>query len=360
MNDWIPEAPPAWIDEQPTTPTIALPELPKIPKNGWMNWAEVGKFFGAVRMDWQGWIPRGHVTLITGPQAVGKSFLMDALMAVYSGGVKTWPDGTPAEIIPGEVLFVETEQLRGAHYERLKAMNANLLRIKHHSTDPMAVAQLPKDLKQFDELLMFLEAKAMFLDSLSGGHGMDENSAEMRGLLQALSALAAKRDIPIMASHHLRKKSHLEADRPALDRVRGSSTITQFCRSVIALWRPDGTTDGPVRVESIKSSFSKPPVPFGFTIGDNAALAFGHAPTEEKNETVTDRVADFLLSTLEDGARPAAGIFEEARLAGYSEVSVKRAKAMLDIVSVRENNRWMWSLPVKGHQTITREEYPIS
>ena len=84
----------------------------------------------------------------------------------------------------------------------------------------------------------------------------------------------------------------------ALDRVRGSTTITQFCRSVIALYRlEDGDQTSPVRVESIKSTFCAPPDPFGFTV-TNRGLIFGEAPEAVRPVTQQDKAADVLLTLL--------------------------------------------------------------
>lgn len=308
-----------------------------------LTWAQVAKVFGSVTWAWPRWVPRGHLTLIVGPQGTGKSFLAARLIGCLTGDLEEWPDGAPVEG-GGPVLLVETEQMRGDYADRMRALGVDLHHVFHPSEDVYDVLSLPRDLERLRLRAEFVNATAIVIDSLSGGNSMDENSAEMRHVLAGLAGLAARLAIPVIAVHHLRKRSQFEPDRPDLDRVRGSSTITQFARSVLALWRPEGGPDGPVRVEPLKCTFCKPPEALGFEItGDG--LVFGEAPEEARQETERERAADFLLAMLEDGPRAAAALREEAELAGYSWSTVRRAKDALRIVSVRRDGRWLWSLP---------------
>jgi len=325
-------------------------DLPQPPPSGWQTLAQVRKYFGSVRWLWPSWIPQGHLTLVVGPQGVGKSYFAAHLLAVISGAFQEWPDGAPCESVKREILLAETEEMRGVYAERMAAMGADLVRVKLPFEDPTAIPSLPQDLGKLTELADFLGAGAVVVDSLSGGHALDENGAEMRRILQGLGSMAATVGVPVIVVHHLRKKSTLEADKPTLDRVRGSSTISQFCRSVLALWRPDGGVDGPIRVESLKSSFCKPPEPFGFEIGEDGRLEFQDAPEEERAETERERAANFLLTMLQDGPMAAAKIYEDGRLAGYNERTLRRAKRDLVIATANRNGRWYWSLPHKGEE----------
>ena len=328
------------------------PEPPPMP----LTWAEIAQVFGRVQWAWPQWVPRGHVTLLTGPQGVGKSFLAAHLIACFTGGQETWPDGVPVSgDCVGNVLLLETEQMRGAYAERMTAAGAKLGMVYHLDCDPFSVVRLPRDMGVVLEQARLVNARVVLLDSLSGGNDLDENSSEMRQLLRGLAALAAQLDVPVLGVHHLRKRSQLEPDKPNLDRVRGSSAITQFSRSVLALWRPNGGADGPVRVEPLKSSFCKPPEPFGFEITEDGRLRFGEAPEEERPETERERAEAFLRQMLRDGPVAAAKLYEDGRLAGYNERTLRRAKESLGVVTVNRNGKWYWSLPFEEEG----EDYPV-
>lgn len=336
------------LTEPPGLPTGPDDGPQQPPPGRWQTLAQVGKYFGNVTWLWPSWIPRGHLTLVAGPQGTGKSYFAAHLMAVLIGAFSEWPDGAPCEEARRHVLLVETEEMRQSYWERMGAMGANTNRVYLPGEDPTEIPILPRDLRRIAELAMFTDAGLIVVDSLSGGHTLDENSSEMRRLLQGLSGLAVKLGVPILVVHHLRKKSALEPDKPTLDRVRGSSTISQFCRSVLACWRPSGGPDGPVRVEPLKCSFCKPPQPFGFEITDAGLLRFTDAPEEDRPGSERERAEAFLLELLRDGPLAAAKVYEDGRLAGYNERTLRRAKDSLAVQTVNRNGKWYWSLPYKG------------
>jgi len=306
---------------------------------------QIRQFYGDIRWCWHGWLPIGHVSLIAGPQSVGKSYLAARLMASIAG-CADWPDGTPCTDARHAIL-VETEGMRGAFAERLEAMG-----VQPHWVilpgDELYTADLVRDAARIEALARQEGAGAIFVDSLSGGHSMKEDGAEMRRLLTRYSAMAAGLQIPVVLVHHCRKRSELEPVNVTLDRVRGSTTITQFCRSVLALWRlDDGDPLGAVRVECIKANFCKPPEPLGFTIGDGG-LEFGEAPEQERIETQLDKACDLLRALLATGPIPSTDLQDEADGAGISWDTMKRAKDRLHIVARRDGKerKWSWGLPV--------------
>ena len=75
------------------------------------------------------------------------------------------------------------------------------------------------------------------------------------------------------------------------------------------------------------------------------------AETEPENDeelSALDDAVQFLSSELRDGPKPAKAIFREARDAGHSERTIKRAKSELRAESIKEKSAWVWSLPLKG------------
>jgi len=317
----------------------------------WSSADEVADFFGKVAWAWPGWVPAGHLTLLVGPQGAGKSYLAARLVGTLAGDLPTWPDGQPFEGEAGPVVICETEELRGVFVERLDRMGVN----RAGYLFAFGLTHTPDLLKEdtvLEKLAQEQGARAIVVDSLSGAHRLDENKPKVRELLQRLAGMAARLRVPIVLVHHLRKKNLLEPVAVSLDRIRGSSTIPQFCRSVLAAYRlKEADPTAPVRLEAIKSTFCAPPKPLGFTIGDGG-LEFGEAPELEKPESQLDRAIEFLQALLETGPVPWQEIDEERQGAGISEPTLDRAKAKLKIVARREgqkgvkgSGRWVWALP---------------
>jgi len=308
-------------------------------------------YFGDVTWAWPSWIPVGHLSMLCGPQGVGKSWLAARLIATLTGCIETWPDGTPFTGLPpdgnpAKVLLVETEEMRGVYAERLETMGVDPHWVIFGPGDPTHVPDLVREADAIEQLAKQEGTGAIVVDSLSGGHGMKEDGAEMRGLLKRYTGMAARLGIPIILVHHARKKGELEPPQMTLDRVRGSTTITQFCRSVIGLYRLNGGIEDPVRLEIVKATFTAPPEPLGFTIGDNG-LTFGDAPEPERTETQLDKAVDMLRALLVTGPVSSTVLQDEADGAGISWDTMKRAKDRLHIVAKRDGKerKWSWGLP---------------
>lgn len=327
---------------------------------------EIRAYFGDVQWAWPGWIPVGHLTLIAGAQGEGKSYLAARLAASVTGCTEEWPDGLhfgelegwAAERLPGRVLLVETEEMRGVYAERWERMGVKAPWVIFGPGDETHLPDLLGEAEEIERLAHEEAVEAIIVDSLSGGHGLKETGAEMRQLLKRYSAMAGRLNIPVIVVHHVRKKRELESTQVTLDRVRGSTTITQFCRSVIALHRlEDGDQTSPVRVESIKSTFCAPPEPFGFTVTDRG-LVFGEAPEAIRPVTQQDKAADLLLTLLKSGPVASSKLYEEAEGAGISKRTLKIAKKNLGVVANRQggaSGHWEWALPAR----LGDEEIPV-
>jgi hypothetical protein len=315
--------------------------------NSAVTLGEVRRFFGSVTWEWPGYIPRGHVTLIAGESGLGKSWLMAYLIAAHLG-LKPWPDGTPGGS-GGKVLLLETEQLRGVYAERLGKLgvpdDAVILLPPPEGSDVQREVYVPDILADIGRIEAFAKEHGVSLiavDSLSGGHSLDENSSEVRAVLAALSRLAASLGVAVIVVHHARKKGALESPRMTLDRVRGSSAISQFARSVFGLWKPVPDREA-VRVDCLKSNFAKPFAPLGFEVSDDG-VAFVEPPEEPREPTAVDKAAEFLRVQLRKGPQKFSDLLERAEAEGISKNSLYRAKEALSVVSVDGK----WGLPSQG------------
>jgi len=83
---------------------------PHIPANGnghhSTSWANLHESIGPVEYDWQGWLPKGLLTILVSKSGDGKSLLALRLCGCYLLGLD-WPDGTEFVGETGSVLWVE-------------------------------------------------------------------------------------------------------------------------------------------------------------------------------------------------------------------------------------------------------------
>ena len=318
----------------------ALVEIEQKPITS-LNMTEMGRYFGVVRWVWKDWIPRGHLTILAGDSGVGKSHLAASLIAALTGAAP-FPDGSQVTE-PGKVCLVETEEFRGPYVERLLArgVKANDICFPVLNGDPTYLLDLVTELPLIAAVAESNTCKAIVVDSLSAGHALDENSADMRGLLKGLAKLAVALDVPMVLVHHVRKRASYETDRITLDRIRGSSTIIQFCRTVCGLWKPDPQT-ATVRVECLKSSFAYPPSAFGYSVIDNVAH-FQPAPEVPRSETTIDKAAELLRVALRTSPQRYATLLEQAESQGISKNSLYKARERLGILV----KNGLWSLPAR-------------
>ena len=306
---------------------------------------EMKEFYGSVEWSWKQWIPKGMLTMFAGPQASGKSFLMTSLIAVFTGVEPRWPDGRLYTGDTGPVILAETEGMRAEYIERLHdaEIPPDLVRFPIPPDEHITYAtDLAVDLTGMVELAENIGAVAIIVDSLSGGHKLSEKSDEMRLLLQPLSQAAGVLQIPIILVHHPRKTSPSEAPRVTLDRVRGSSTITQFCRSVIGIYRLVDDLTAPVRMEVIKANLTAPPDSLGFVI-TGAGLEFTDAPKTEKTFTRIDEAMEFLVEQLADGPKKYTTLLKAAEPFGIVKGPLYKARERLGVIA---DTKVGWQLPI--------------
>ena len=166
------------------------------------------------------------------------------------------------------------------------------------------------------------------------------------GTVMWFSQLARDTGKPVLILHHLRKRGLLDSgEGVSLDRVRDSSTIVQPARVVWALDTPNPNAD-PRRLSVIKSNLARFPDPIGFTFGDDG-LTFGQAPEMPKPETQEARAKDLLRALLADGPMETTQLEQEAKGAGVSMETMRRAKDDLAIKPRRDGKtgKWSWALP---------------
>ncbi|MCQ3971911.1 MAG: hypothetical protein DPW09_00530 [Anaerolineae bacterium] len=312
------------------------------------TWATLAAELAPIQWDWPNWLAKGFQTIVAGVTGEGKSNLILHIALCYLTGVN-WPDGTPFNNEPGEILWCETESAQALNLERARAWGLPVDRIRTPLNNPLDNVSLdnPEHQASIRAVANNPKVKLVILDSLSAGTRKDAKSSnQMLQVMGFVAELARDTNKPVLTTHHLRKKGMLDTDVVNLDRLRDSSAIAQLARIIWAIDSPDPEYPDKKRLYVIKSNLSKFPNPIGFEITETG-LKFGNAPELPRKETQLDRAMDLLKTLLAKEPQKYWVVEEEARSAAISVDTMRRAKEKLGVNAVKVGNSWVWSLPVR-------------
>jgi putative DNA primase/helicase len=213
--------------------------------------------------------------------------------------------------------------------------------------------------------------RLLILDPIvSAVAGDSHKGAEVRRSLQPVVALAQRLGCAVVGVTHFSKGT---AGRDPAERITGSIAFAALARLVLVAAKVQ-TDEGeePRRVlVRAKSNIGPDDGGFAYSLdrvevapeiegqrvvwlealqgSARDVLAEAEAnPEGDEEASALDEAVQFLRSELRDGPKPAKAIFREARDAGHSERTIKRAKAELQAESIKEKSGWVWALPVKG------------
>ncbi len=252
-----------------------------------LTWADLGPRYSRVVWLYEGYIAQGFATMIAGPPGMGKSFLTMAWCKILMYG-GTWPDGTvfTQPIEDAMILWVETEGGEPLNIPRAEKMGIDLSRIStiHTSaTEGNGVDLLAKDdLDRITSVASHKKVVAIVIDSLSGGHNTNENETGAGKVVQKVSQLAAKHNIPLLLTHHVNKKG-FGTDAPSMEHVRGSGSQLQYVRIAVQLDCPDPRQPDAKRITCIKNNLTRIPEPLGFEMSE-AGPVWCDAPRSQQRE----------------------------------------------------------------------------
>ena len=228
---------------------------------------EYGEFLSAIDWLWFNWIPVGFLTLLVGDPGSGKSMVaLDWVRTVttgacWAGCTKGCPDND-RRCKPRDVVWVEAEAGQKILYDRMLSLNIPLdkIYIPPFGGDLMGQPDLSLDehREQLIELVKAKKPKLVIVDSLGGINTAGENRVEdVRPLMLFLAQqIARDEDTSLVLIHHLRKGTG-EDIAMAMHRVRGSTAITAFSRSIVAMER----NQSGALIQVIKSNLGRIPKP---------------------------------------------------------------------------------------------------
>jgi putative DNA primase/helicase len=334
-----------------------------------------------VRWLWEGRIPQGKLSLLSGDPGLGKSFLTLDLTAHVTCGL-SWPDGAPGPEAGGVILFSAEDDVTDTIRPRLDAAGADVSRViavngvdwagSESQVSGTRSVDFARDLPMLRHLATENPGvRLIIVDPISAYCGKTDshNNAEVRAMLAPLAEMAAELGIAVVAVTHLAKGS----GGKALYRSMGSLAFAAAARAV---WYVTKDRDDPARRLFLPAKMNLCRDPSGLAyriVGDGICepridweqdpvpLTADDALAAETEAAIdsTDReqVVDWLKEVLDAGPLPARDVQAQARECGFSSATLRRAKKDVGVLVTREGygkeGKWRWKLPaaIDAHQT---------
>ena len=321
---------------------------------------------------WPGRIPSGKVTLLFGDPGQGKSLVTLDIAARVSRGLP-WPDAPGVPTTPGGVVLLSAEDdLADTIRPRLDAAGADCQRInilkaardddgdeKHFNLSCNVPALEYTIRKTPDCRLVIIDPISAYIA------GTDSHkNAEVRSLLAPLSDLASRHGVAIVAVTHM----HKGGGGRSLYRAMGSLAFIAAARAgwlIIAdaqnakrrLFLPSKAN---LTEEPTGLAYSIQTVPLGDlgpqacvvwesgSVTQTADAALAAAALDPEQQTAVDSAADWLREALAGGPVKAVDLKQEAKDAGVSWGTIKRAQeaagAKAEKRGFGKEGAWYWLL----------------
>ena len=330
---------------------------------------------------WQDWLAAGKFHLLAGAPGTGKTTLALNLAALISCGAP-WPDGSPST--PANVLIWSGEDspedtllprllAHGADPHRIYFIDTVIEQKRVRAFDP--ACDLPK---LYEEALELGDVRFILIDPIVNVVlGDSHKNCEVRRALQPLVALSDRLGAAVLGISHFSKGT---MGRDPLERITGSLAFGALARIVWVAGKiidPNGTSQrllvraksnhgpdgGGYRYQIEQTTLENHPgidashVVWGDPVEGSAGALLTDPMNQgclEESSKVTEAMA-FLKEVLAKGPVSKKEIDAQAKVLGFKEMTLRRAKVALGVIVVHEGygkgSAWQWSLPSKVFTT---------
>lgn len=314
---------------------------------------------------WHPYIALGKLTIIEGDPGIGKSWFTCALASAVSRGINIPGVG---QFAAGVVLMLSAEDgLADTLRPRLDAVGADCLRV-HALAEPLTLdapglAKLEAMIIELKPLLIIIDPYFAFTGAKVDIH----RANECRAISAPLAAIAERQNCAIVAVRHLSKA---RGGGHALNAGIGSIDLSAAVRSVLLV---GADPDDPSRRAIVQTKNNLAPIgeAVGYKLEGGQFLWTGRStltagrilavPSDEEERGAFTEAKDFLLRALSQGARDSKDLKEEARQAGISERTLRRAKEELGVKAEKtgtpgsSHQKWAWRLLAEEGQPVDEE-----
>lgn len=319
---------------------------------------------------WLYWLACGKVHLLAGAPGQGKTTIALSLAATVTSGGR-WPDGSRCPV-GSALIWSGEDDPADTLAPRLKAMGADMDRVYFVSGARVDGEEQPfdpaRDLIQLAAAVERIgDVRLIVVDPIvSAVAGDSHKNTEVRRAMQPLVDMAAAAGAAVVGITHLSKGT---AGRDPTERVTGSIAFTAVVRVVLMAAKVKGE-DGEDRRILVRSKSNNGPDNGGFVYSleqteaipgvQASAVRWGEAiegtARELLAESETDRDDDegsakgraetWLIELLAGGAISSKQVQSDAKEAGLSWATVRRAADSLNVARIKDGLRggWYWRI----------------
>ena len=323
-----------------------------------------------VRWLWKSWLAQGKLHILAGTPGQGKTTISLAFAAIVTTGGR-WPDGSRCEA--GNILIWSGEDdPSDTLYPRLLAAGADGTRCYF-----VKGTVIDGDVQPFDPArdMAALEAEALQIGGVkllivdpvvSAVTGDSHKNTEVRRSLQPLVDLASRLGAAVLGISHFSKGG---AGADPVSRVVGSIAFTAVARVVLVAAKVKGDDGEDRRILARGKSNIGPddggfeylieqsePIPgisassvtWGRSVMGTARELLAESDSDNMSageKSAKSEAEEFLIQLLVDGPCPSQFVKTEARAAGISWATVRRASDALGIRKRKVQDSWYWDRP---------------
>jgi AAA domain-containing protein len=303
---------------------------------------------------WQDRLVVGGINLCAGRGGIGKTYFICDLVARITNPSLTAPDGQP--IRHGRVLYATGEDHIAKVIEpRMQQHGVNRSQLEYIKGFPDGkYIRLLDVIEHCDLLRNALQQRpdtvALVLDPISSFQGSADSNkvAQVRQFTAVLTQLAEEFDIALLGIHHFNKGKRDHAG----DSISGSHAYRDASRAIwlFALDKDDRDRRLMVCDKNNWAEKHPPGLAYRITAGRIQYEAERLEMTSDelmgqRSQQQLDVANSWLAAQLSAGPQTATDMQIAATMAGISNVTLRRAKKSLGVVSKQESNGWYWSLP---------------
>ncbi|MEI7849320.1 MAG: AAA family ATPase [Chloroflexota bacterium] len=330
------------------------------------SFAEISKYLPPIEWVWDGWIPRGLLTVLGASQGSGKSFVsMDLAHRIIHG--KDFPDSSAVKRPGANIIYLDAENVPQILNERTQnyGTDQSKLFLMHPDAGEMIDLGKTKDRDRLSDMAHLLRPELIIVDSLSTIHSGGQNDIEdVRSLIGYLTQLVSSADCGLLLVHHIRKPAGggqrmMNVDL-GMEDLSGSSFITQAARVVIGLHvvqtGNEFDPNGPRAFKMLKNNLGRYPEPLGFSFEPlhpkGVWLKWNTtAPQSYRKPTQVDECISWLTDLLKsnlDGMKP-KDVILLGKTSLFTRDTIYRTRNALD-TNIQDThpqnsplNCWKWS-----------------